>query len=101
MTTTDTRVAPWPGLPDPCPTWCAGGHRVGDFPEDRRHQSELLPVPVTSHRPLVDNAHAETGQPAELLICLRQRPDARHATLELLDEDADPRFVLPVTSHDW
>ena len=35
---------------DPCPAWCAGGHREGDHPDDRQHRSASLAVPVVLRR---------------------------------------------------
>lgn len=33
---------------DDCPTWCVGGHREDDHPDDRVHRSLGVTVPVTA-----------------------------------------------------
>lgn len=40
---------PWP--PTRCPPWCTGEHHATDHPEDRRHRSEAVIVPVTLTEP--------------------------------------------------
>lgn len=30
----------------PCPTWCIQAHQEDDFPEDRKHQSQVATVPT-------------------------------------------------------
>jgi hypothetical protein len=35
---------------DTCPSWCVGGHRESDHPDDRQHRSASTPVPVVVRR---------------------------------------------------
>ena len=71
---------------DPCPAWCAGGHRESDHPDDRQHRSASIAVPVVVRRTTLESARlVRTAEAAEFEVGL-SRADGESDTWLYLGE---------------
>lgn len=89
------RVAPWPGLHEVCPAWCDTIHNAAAHPEDRNHWSESVDVPVQAYRPELIDGVLTLGW---LTVVVRQHMDAKHSSVELLDENRDTIYQIRLTA---
>lgn len=75
---------------DPCPAWCAGGHRENDHPDDRRHRSAATAVPVMVRRTTVEgDSLIHAAEPSEFEVGLSRMDGDAETWLYLGDGPGD------------
>jgi len=89
----------WPSWQTgPCPSWCVQQHQEEDFPDDRKHQSQIVAVPAVWLDQSTLDEPADELVAGHLHLVVWQRIGTAETMVSLADEGYNGCFEVSFES---